>query len=821
MEADNNSTTKEKLAPEPQAPSPPKPLQFWSVFFALCLLGLSTALEATIVTTALPMISRSIDLGDKYVWVGNAFLLASTVVQPFIGQLADVFGRRWPLIILTVFFVLGSGIAGGANAAGMLIGGRTVQGLGAGGILVLIDVVVSDLVPLQMRAKFLGLVRITGALGSSIGPIIGGVIAKSDWRWCFYLNLITGGLALVYLVLFLHLKHEPKPWKVALAGIDWIGAGIFMSSVTAVLLGLVMGGSVFPWDSANIIVPIVLGVVGWATFHGYESTRYCRHPMLPNRLFKTRTSSAGFFMAFDGSLLMYWVVWFLPVYFQGVLGASPLRSGVNQLPLNMFLVPSGILAGGMISKTGKYKPQHFAGFALISIGVGLFTLLDAGSHKAAWVCFQIITAIGLGIILVAVLPAIQAALTDRDIAKTTATYAFVRSFGGIWGVTIPSVVFNGQVDNFLHRIDDLGVRQQLANGNAYGFASMGAVQHLEQPIRDQVLGVYSDALETVWQVGIGFALAGFLAVFAIKQYDMSRKNETQFGLEDEKSKSTSPTDPFVPKQCVARTSHLLGSMIGESTITVARAYLRDQSPPIPAGAVIHDNACGTGTVTRAILEKSPEMISSSPPTIIHATDINSSFIDEFKEQVKSRGWETTVKPAAMAAEALAIPDSTITHSFTNFFISGARDAPKAASEVLRTLVPGGVAMMSTWAALPHAQALDRTRETLYGEHTPHVKPEWFEPSHLENLLKDAGFSRVERVAIKSTMTHESMDVWTQMAWSWMGMPSGGWTEESEREWDNHRRIYGEECLKSGFEVDENGRVRVDLVATVVTAWKAE
>lgn len=530
-----NGVTEESKPETPAAA--PKSLKFWTCFLALCLLGLSTSLEATIVTTALPTISRSIDLGNNYVWVGNAFLLASTAVQPFIGQLADVFGRRWPLIIVTVFFVLGSGVAGGATTAAMLIGGRTVQGLGAGGILVLIDVVVSDLVELQDRAKFMGLVRITGALGSSIGPVVGGAIAQANWRWCFYLNLITGGLALVYLVLFLQLKHEPKPWSVALASIDYVGAFIFIGSITSLLLGLVFGGVVFPWRSANTIVPIVLGAVGWIAFHVYESTPICKNPMVPTRIFANRTSAAGFVMAFDGALLLYWVIWFLPIYFQGLLGTSPLISGVNQLPLNLFLVPAGIVAGGTISKTGKYKPQQFVGFGLVSLGVGLFTILGPHTHTAAWTFFEIFTAIGLGVILTAILPAIQSSLSDGDIATTTAMYAFFRSFGGIWGVTIPSVIFNGRIDNQLSRISSDQVRQELANGKAYGFASMGGVQRLPADLKNEVLGVYTASLKTVWQVGIAFALAGFLAAFATKQYDMSRKNDSKFGLEEKKEGS--------------------------------------------------------------------------------------------------------------------------------------------------------------------------------------------------------------------------------------------------------------------------------------------
>ncbi|KAF2681270.1 S-adenosyl-L-methionine-dependent methyltransferase [Lentithecium fluviatile CBS 122367] len=263
----------------------------------------------------------------------------------------------------------------------------------------------------------------------------------------------------------------------------------------------------------------------------------------------------------------------------------------------------------------------------------------------------------------------------------------------------------------------------------------------------------------------------------------------------------------MPKQCVPRTSRLLAFMIGDSTITFARKYLCDYFSPIAPGAVIYDNGCGTGAVTRAVLDIYPELISSSPATPIHATDINAVFIEDFKELVASRGWKSTVHPAVMAAENLALPDSTVTHSFTNFLIFGVGDAPKAAAEVLGTLVPGGVAVMTSWATLPHAKALDRTRERLYGEHVmSHIKPEWFESSYLENLLRDAVFVRVTAFQVDSEM-------------SWMGMPPGGWTEKDEAEWDRNREIYGAKCVREGFKVDEDGRVRASMVANVVMAWK--
>ncbi|KAI1115295.1 MFS general substrate transporter [Nemania sp. NC0429] len=522
-------------------PPAPRSLKFWAVFFALCLLSISTSLEATSITIALPTIIRSINIGSEYVWVGNAFLLSYTLVQRVIGQLADTFGGRWPLIISTVLFVIGSGVSGGATNAGMLIGGRTVQGLGSGAIFVLFDVVISDLVSLQDRDKFRGLVYVAGALGSSIGPIVGGAIAQADWRWCFYLHVVTGGLGLVYLVLFLDLKHQPKPWKEALASIDYPGIVVFQGSVTALLLGLVFGGVVFPWNSANTIVPLVVGGVGWIMFHVWESTRFCRNPIVPSRLFTNRTSAAGFFLAFDGGMLLFWIIWFLPVYFQGVRGDRPLISGVHQLPFNLFFVPAYIAAGIAVAKTGKYRPYHFAGFALASIGVGLFTLLGPHTNTAAWVFFQIFAAVGLGVNMTAVLPAIQSALEESDVAMVTSMYAFSDNFGRIFGVTIPAVVFNGQVNSLLHRISSPDARQKLANGNAYGFAAMGGVHGLPEDVRNEVLGVYTDSLKTVWQVAIAFALAGFLAAFAIRQHGMARASDTKSGLDEAKTE-TPPED---------------------------------------------------------------------------------------------------------------------------------------------------------------------------------------------------------------------------------------------------------------------------------------
>lgn len=511
--------------------------RFWMVFLSMCLVSFASALDSTIITTALPTITNAIGGEVRYVWIANSFVLASTTIQPLVGQLSDIFGRRFPMVVSVALFALGSGISGGSTSVAMMIAGRTVQGLGSGGIFVLVDLITSDLVSVQERGKYLGFMLSTAAIGTTLGPVIGGGLAQVSWRWVFYINLPISGTAWLCIVFFLRLKHKQEPsWKRAVARIDYLGNIIFTCSICAIMLGITLGGTVFPWSSWRIIVPLVLGFVGWGFYHLYEASKFCKEPCTPPRLFANRTSVTGFFLSLNSALLLEWVVYFLPLYFQGVLGVSALISGVDILPFTVLLAPFAIIAGILLSKTGRYRPLHWTGFAFTAIGCGLFSILDADSSKAAWVCFQLLAAIGLGFIMTTVLPSIQAALPESDVATATAMFAFLRSFGFVWGVTIPSIVFNQQVNRFLDSISDEEIRSVLANGGAYAYASQGSINALNVRLRLEVRSVYSDALKTVWQIAVAFALLGFVAVFVAKDVKLRTSLETKFGLDDRKPK---------------------------------------------------------------------------------------------------------------------------------------------------------------------------------------------------------------------------------------------------------------------------------------------
>ena len=521
-----------------EGPSTTHSARFWCLFAALCLITFESSIDATIITTALSTITREIGGEEQYVWIANSFVFASTAPQPLFAQISNIFGRRNPMIFAVSLFALGSGIAAGAKDTAMLIAGRTVQGLGTGGIYVLTDVVCCDLVPLRERGKYLGIILSTAAVGTTVGPIIGGALADVQWRWIFYLNLPISGLALLAIALFFNVKYTRSPtWRHALARVDFLGNAIFIPSIIAILLGLVLGGVQFAWDSYHIIIPLVLGFLGWAAFHIHQASPICKDPSIPPRLFKNRTSATGFGLAFISSMLLQTVAYFMPVYFQGVRGRTPLGAGVDFLPYTAAIVPFGIIAGILMSKTGLYRPLHFAGFALNAIGAGLLSILDANSSKAAWACFQIIIAAGTGIIMTVMLPSILAALPESYVATATGAYSFIRSFGFVWGVTLPSIVFNGQINRYLDRISDPAVIAKLADGAAYGYASGGSIPKLPVNTRNEVIGVYVDALQTVWQVVVAFAGLGFFCVCIEKHIELRKELNTEYGFKEGKTEA--------------------------------------------------------------------------------------------------------------------------------------------------------------------------------------------------------------------------------------------------------------------------------------------
>lgn len=472
-------------------------------------------------------------------FVSNLNTNRRAAFQPLYGQLANVFGRRWPTIIATGLFIFGSGLCGGASNIGMLIAGRAIQGIGSGGINVLCEVIVCDLVPLRERGKYLACIFGLIAIGTAVGPFFGGLLVDySTWRWVFYLNLPVGGLALVLLVFFLQVQYKKDDsLATSFRRIDWLGNIIFVAAVTSILIALSWAGTVHPWSAYQVIAPLVIGCIGLVLFLLFESTpNLCPEPTMPLHLLSNRTSATAFGLTFLHSIVTIWALYFLPVYFQGVLVSTPSRSGVQLLPTILILIPFAMAGGAIMSKTGLYRPVHAVGFALVVLGFGLFSLLDEHSSTASWVGFQVIESAGAGLVLATLLPAVLAPLTEADTALATATWSFVRSFGLTWGTAVAAAVFNNRFDQLVSNgmIADPQAAALFAGGKAYQYATREFVTSLPEPTRGQFVSALNESLKRSWLVAIAFAGFGLLMVLVEKDVPLRRELETGYGIQEKR-----------------------------------------------------------------------------------------------------------------------------------------------------------------------------------------------------------------------------------------------------------------------------------------------
>ncbi|KUL85928.1 hypothetical protein ZTR_06361 [Talaromyces verruculosus] len=517
--------------------------RFWAIMTSIAVASLLAGLDATAVSTAMPSIIYDLGTSQGYMWIANAYLLTTAVFTPIFGQTANIFGRRALTLVAVIIFALGSAIAGPAPSLGAVVTGRAIQGIGCAGINSMVETVVCDLVSLRERGKFMGFIFAIYAISTTIGPIVGGTFASHiTWRWIFYLNLPLAGLTLVMVLVSLSALPSGSGMSMrSLKRVDFSGNALLVGSITSILLALTWGGGEQRWSSWRTILPLVLGLLGLPLFLLYETR--VPEPTTPMRLYSNRTSFVGLWCAFIHNMLVFWILFVLPIYFQAVLRFSAFRSGISILPTAAVCMPFTIISGGIMSNIGRYRPLLMAGFALFPIALGLFTRLDEHSTTGYWAGIQIIGALAIGIIIPVTLPTILTPLPESDVAVATATWAFMRGFGTIWGVAIPLAIFNSKVDSLaaarLQGNDE--ARGMLSNGGAYTLSASGILYPElgldgDLDLEATVKSIYVDSLKLCWQVGLGFALLGFLLTFVAKELHMRTELETEFGLGNESNK---------------------------------------------------------------------------------------------------------------------------------------------------------------------------------------------------------------------------------------------------------------------------------------------
>ncbi|KAF7340295.1 Iron permease [Mycena venus] len=512
-----SSSSSKSLAEKPYTPDgeekPPRDMRFWLIFLCLCVCSFVTAIEIGSITTALPTIVNDLH-GTQFIWVGSAFALGSTALIPFAGGLAQIFGRRPILLGSLLLFAVGSAICGAAKSMNMLIAGRTVQGLGGGGIISLTQIIVADLVSLRERGSFNGLISIAYAIGVGIGPIVGGSLAVTgQWRWLFF-------------VAFLRLRTPPGTLREKFARIDYIGNILVVAATTSTVIALTWGGIEFTWGSAHVLVPLIIGLIGLAVFIVYEG-RFAEYPMVPFDVLSTRTALSGYAQNFFTSMILITISYYLQVYWQACYNVSPIGSGVDGLGVAFIAAPMGLIAGVIIQKTNSYRIPIGVGWILMIVGIGLLSTLDADTSRGKSIGYSIIAGMGIGVLILASYFPVLAPINVSQNAHALALFVFVRNFSLVWGVTVGGTILQNELNKRL----PAEFIAQFPGGVEIAYSIIPTIRSLQEPLRTQVRVAFAESMKVVWWTTTGIAGLGFLLSLCMKHYKLHTAVDKDWGME--------------------------------------------------------------------------------------------------------------------------------------------------------------------------------------------------------------------------------------------------------------------------------------------------
>ncbi|KAI9805945.1 MAG: hypothetical protein M1825_000559 [Sarcosagium campestre] len=491
----------------------------------------------TIIATALPTISEEFHSPAAYTWVGSAYLLANAASTPIFGKLSDIWGRKTILLVAVAIFFFGSLLCGVSPNVETLIAGRAVQGGAAGGLVILVNICISDLFSMRVRGAFLGLTGVVWATASALGPVLGGAFTELvSWRWCFYINLPCSGAAFIAILTCLKLQNTPTSLIVGLKAIDWLGSLAIVGLTLMLLLGLDFGGVIFAWDSPKVICLIVFGLVMGGVFLLIEG-KVARYPLMPLHLFKRRSNVAALLICFCHGFVYISGSYYLPLFFQAVRGSSPLASGVDTIPLATIQCVSGVITGLLIHKTGRYLELIWAGMIVMTLGFGLFVSLSPSTPLGVIVAFEIVAGLGIGTNFQSPLIALQSLVSSGDTATATATFGFIRNIATSMSIAIGGVVFqNGMARRERTLLDALGPENGSKLSGVEAGANVMLVASLPEGQRLVARKAYSESLKTMWILYVSVSAVGMVASAFIGKQTLSKEHvETRTGLGNEKA----------------------------------------------------------------------------------------------------------------------------------------------------------------------------------------------------------------------------------------------------------------------------------------------
>jgi len=404
-----------------------------------------SSLNQTVVGTAMPRIIGELGELSLMTWVTTAYMLTSTTIVPIAGKFADLWGRRVTYIGGLVIFMLGSALCGTSTSMVQLIIYRGIQGIGGGIMMPLAMTIVGDVFSPEERGKWQGIMGALFGLSSVLGPALGGwIVDHASWQWVFFINLPIGIMATV--TIYLGLKGEKMPAdKVT---IDYAGVFLLIVGTSALLLGLNLGGTEYPWVSWQIISLLGIALVGLVLF--VKAEQGAVEPILKLTLFNNRIFLVSNILGFLLGLGMFGSIMFLPLFFQGVLGVSATTSGNTMLPMMLAMMLASVIAGRLAIKF-TFRTMYIAGIVLMTLAFYLLSTMNVYTSQVTAGLFITLLGAGIGIVMPVITLAVQSAFGAEQRGVATSATQFFRSIGGTIGMAVLGVIFNGYAARVLRQ----------------------------------------------------------------------------------------------------------------------------------------------------------------------------------------------------------------------------------------------------------------------------------------------------------------------------------------------------------------------------------
>ena len=426
------------------APGGPKPSQeyeqplyskreTWLTMAGVLLVMLLASLDQTIVATAMPRVIADLQGFDRYTWVSTAYLLTSTVTVPIYGKLSDLLGRKPIFLVGVVIFLIGSALSGLSQSMNQLIAFRAFQGIGAGALMPIAVAVVGDLFTPRERGKWQGVTGAVFGLSAIVGPTLGGWITQNaSWRWVFYVNLPIGIIAMLVLIFLMPALRTSHVGKVS---IDYIGAALLTLGTVPLLLGFTWAGTQYAWLSVEIIGLFVFAAAALIAFTIYEALLERRggEPIIEPSLFKNSIFTVSTIVTIIFGMGLFGSIFFIPLFVQGVVGASATNSGLLLTPLMLTSIVGSVVSGQLVSRLGKYKWLAIVGMVISIIGSWMLVLLNVHSTNSDVVWAMLVLGLGMGFGMSLYTLIVQNAM-PRKIGQATSALVFFRSIGGTIGL---------------------------------------------------------------------------------------------------------------------------------------------------------------------------------------------------------------------------------------------------------------------------------------------------------------------------------------------------------------------------------------------------